>query len=190
MSSVQDRTRTPANSTPLCVDLDGTLIAGDSLRISLRLVARRQPWRLVPAAISVLRGRASFKRYVASCAIPEAESLPWRQSVVDFLRSEHARGRRVILATAADHRIAARVAEHLQVFDTVISTEGPENRRGTAKLAAIRNLLGDSEFDYMGDSLVDLPILIAARKVYLVAPSPSLRRRLGRLRPVERVFED
>jgi phosphoserine phosphatase len=171
------------------VDLDGTLIAGDSLRVSLRLVARRQPWRLLAAAFAVLGGRATFKRYVASCAIPEATSLPWRASVVEFLRSEHARGRRLILATAADHRVAARVAAHLQVFDAVISTEGPENRRGAAKLAAIRNLLGDREFDYIGDSFVDFPILLAARKAYLVAPSPGLFRRLTRLRQVERVFE-
>jgi phosphoserine phosphatase len=109
--------------------------------------------------------------------------------VVAFLRSEHARGRRVILATAADHRIAACVAAHLQVFEAVISTEGPENRRGTAKLAAIRKLLGDTDFDYIGDSLVDLPILLAARKAYLVAPSPALFRRLTRLRSVERIFE-
>jgi phosphoserine phosphatase len=169
--------------------LGGTLIAGDSLKASLRLVARQRPWRLLPAAFAVLGGRAAFKRYVASCAIPEAASLPWRTSVVEFLRSEHARGRRVILATAADHRVAACVAAHLQVFDAVISTDGTDNRRGAAKLAAIRNLLGNNEFDYVGDSLVDLPVLLAARKAYLVAPSATLLRRLTMARSVEGVFE-
>lgn len=175
---------------PLCVDLDGTLIAADTLRVSLGLLARRQPWRLLQAAGCVVGGRAAFKAYVAGCILPDAGALPWRSGVVEFLRGERARGRRLILATAADHRVAACVAQHLGLFDTVIATEGRENRRGEAKLLAIRKLLGNNEFDYIGDSSVDLPLFLAARRVFLVCPSESLRRRVTRIRAVHRVFED
>lgn len=154
------------------------------------MLARRQPWRLLPAAGWVMGGRAAFKAYVAGCMLPEADRLPWRARVVEFLRAEHARGRRLILATAADHRVAACVADHLRIFDAVIATEGRHNRRGSAKLVAIRNLLNDKEFDYVGDSSADLPLFLAARKVFLVAPTPSLLRRVAQVRPVDGVFED
>lgn len=175
---------------PLCVDLDGTLIAADTLRLSLLMLARRQPWRLLPAAGWVMGGRAAFKAYVAGCILPEVGSLPWRARVVDFLKAEHARGRRLILATAADHRVAACIADHLGIFDTVIATEGRNNRRGTAKLLAIRNMLTHNEFDYVGDSNADLPLFLAARKIFLVAPSASLLRRVSQVRNVDGVFDD
>ena len=184
-----DSELTGPGEPPICVDLDGTLIAADTLRVSLRMLARRQPWRLLPAAGRVMGGRAAFKAYVAGCILPDASALPWRARVIEFLRSEHARGRRLILATAADHRVASCVADHLGIFDAVIATEGRKNRRGTEKLLAIRNLLNDNEFDYVGDSSVDLPLFLAARKAFLVAPSESLLRRVSEVRPVDGVFE-
>ena len=107
-----------------------------------------------------------------------------------FLRAERQRDRRLILATAADYRVAALAADHLKIFDAVIATEGGMNRRGTAKLVAIRKLLNDNEFDYIGDSSADLPLFLAARKVYLVAPNRALLRRVSQLRAVDGVFED
>ena len=175
---------------PLCVDLDGTLVATDTLRLSLLLLARRRPWQLVPAAGRILSGRAAFKDYVAGCILPDAGGLPWRAPVVGFLRAERQRDRRLILATAADYRVAALAADHLKIFDAVIATEGGMNRRGTAKLVAIRKLLNDNEFDYIGDSSADLPLFLAARKVYLVAPNRALLRRVSQLRAVDGVFED
>lgn len=174
---------------PLCVDLDGTLIADDTLLVSLRMLARRQPWRLIPAARWVMGGRAAFKAYVAGCILPDAGALPWRAGVIAFLRAEHARGRRLILATAADHRVARCVADHLGIFDAVIATEGRDNRRGNGKLLAIRNLLDDKDFDYVGDSSMDIPLFLAARRIFLVAPSASLLRRVGALRTVDGVLE-
>ncbi|HEX7121129.1 MAG TPA: haloacid dehalogenase-like hydrolase [Gemmatimonadaceae bacterium] len=173
---------------PLCVDLDGTLIAGDTLLISLGLLLRRQPWRIPEVCARVVRGRAAFKGYVASCVVPEAASLPWRAPVVEFLTSERQRGRRLILATAADHRVADCVCQHLGLFDDTVSTLDGENRRGPAKLAALRKLLGNSEFDYMGDSFADLPLLLAARKAYLVSPPRRLLDRVSRVRAIERIF--
>lgn len=181
---------TTAAEPPLCVDLDGTLIDGDTLVISLRTLLRREPWRFPAVCARMLRGRAAFKAFVASCVVPDAPSLPWRREVLEFLAAERARGRRLILATAADARIATCVVEHLELFDAVVSTQDGENRKGEAKLDAIRKLLNNKDFDYMGDSVADLPILLAARKAYLVAPGERLLARVRQIRTIERVFPD
>ncbi len=174
-------------ATPLCVDLDGTLIHGDTLVISLRQILCEMPWRLGRLVCSLARGRARFKQAVAECLVPEASALPYRANVVEFLRVQHAQGRRLILATAADERIARAVAAHLGIFDAIIACQGQVNLKGVQKLHAIRQLLGDSPFEYMGDSRTDVPIFLAASGAYLVSPAKEVLDALadsGRIRKV------
>jgi phosphoserine phosphatase len=172
----------------LCVDLDGTLIRGDTLAISFRWLARHRPWLLAFAGITLLRGRAAMKAFVARQVVPDPGQLPWRSEVVDFLRAERARGRRVVLVTAAHRRIAETVATHLALFDGVVATDAEANVKAAHKLAAIRKLLGDKEFDYIGDSMADLVVFTAARQSYLVAPSGRLLKRARRVARLARVF--
>jgi phosphoserine phosphatase len=182
-------TANPSALPPLCVDLDGTLIRGDTLIISAMLCARQRPLSLPAVGLSLFRGRASFKDAIARRVLPDPASLPWRDDVLAFVREEKRRGRRVWLTTAAHRRVAECVAQYLGCFDGIIATEGSENAKGAGKVAAIRRVLGDTPFDYVGDSLADLPVLGAARVGHLVAPSPRLRAEAGRLTTVERIFE-
>lgn len=169
-----DALPTPAAEPPLCVDLDGTLVAGDTLHLSLALLARSRPWVLPWLPVVVCRGRAAFKRYVSDRTPLEPGALPYRAEVVQFLREERGAGRRILLATAADARIAVAVSEHLGLFDGIIASDGRHNAKGLGKVQAIREHLAGSEFDYMGDSLVDLPVFQAARRSYLVHPRAEL----------------
>ena len=159
---------------PLCVDLDGTLIDGDTLIISAMSLLARAPWHVLLLPLWLLRGRAALKGEIAERVHFDAAALPWRNDVVDFLRDQRSGGRRLILATAADRRLAVLVAEHLGIFESVIATEGMLNAKGAGKVLAIRAALGDAAFDYIGDSIADLPVLAAARVGYLVRPSVRL----------------
>jgi phosphoserine phosphatase len=174
---------------PLCVDLDGTLIVGDTLAISARLLARRAPWALAGAVLAIVYGRAAFKAAMARVVIPDPASLPWRVEVTSFVREQKAAGRRVFLATAAHRKVAEAVAGYLGCFDGIVATDGRANAKGAGKLAAIRRALGDGPFDYVGDHRADLPVLQAARKGYLVAPNAALRKAASRVARIERVFE-
>lgn len=179
----------PASAEPpLCVDLDGTLIDGDTLLISVALLARRYPWLLPVLPFALLQGRPGFKRFLASRVLPEPDGLPWRSDVVAFVRAQRATGRRIYLTTAADIGIAESVMRYLGCFDGVLATELGANRKAEGKLAAIRNLLGDNEFDYIGDSTADLPVFRAARGSYLVAPSTRLEGIVRRAARVQGVF--
>ncbi len=173
---------------PLCVDLDGTLIEGDTLRISLRHLAVRRPWVLLAVPFFLLRGRASMKAFVAGQFVPDPARLTWRPEVLEFLREERMRGRRVVLATAANRRIAERVADYLDLFDAVVATDLESNVKGANKAVQIRKSLGCNEFDYMGDSRADLAVFRTARLSYLVDASPSVRDAALKLANVAREF--
>lgn len=144
---------------PLFVDLDGTLVRTDMLWESMLDVARSNPRHLLQVPAWLREGKAVLKRRLAERAKLDVENLPYREETLDIIRTARAEGRRVYLATATDERLAQRIAEHLGLFDGVIASDGATNRKGKAKLASIRMHVGGGEFDYLGDSASDLPIL-------------------------------
>lgn len=166
---------TGAPEPPLCVDLDGTLIEGDTLRISLRHLLVRRPWVLLAVPFVLLRGRPAMKAFVAGKYVPDPARLSWRPEILAFLRDERTRGRRIVLATAANRRIAEAVASYLGLFDAIVATDLGANLKGPNKATQIRKSLACNEFDYMGDSSADLPVFRAARLSYLVDATPSVR---------------
>lgn len=166
---------TGAPEPPLCVDLDGTLIEGDTLRISLRHLAVRRPWVLLLVPFVLLRGRAAMKAFVAGQYVPDPARLTWRPEVLEFLRDERTRGRRIVLATAANRRIAEGVAAYLGLFEAIVATDIGTNVKGANKAVQIRKSLACNEFDYMGDSSADLAVFREARLSYLVHASPAVR---------------
>lgn len=178
----------PQQEPPLCVDLDGTLIEGDTLRISLVHLARTAPWLMLAVPFVLLGGRPRFKAFIARRYVPDPKSLKWRTEVLAFLREERSRGRQLVLATAAHRLVGESVYSHLGLFDALVATEGRANVKGVQKANYIRKSLNCNEFDYIGDHMADLPIFEIARRSYLVAPSPALRAAATRVGRVERVF--
>ncbi|MEA2002314.1 MAG: haloacid dehalogenase-like hydrolase, partial [Actinomycetota bacterium] len=161
------------------VDLDGTLTTSDSLVESLVTLARKRPWLLLLLPAWVLRGKAYLKARVAGYTTVEASVLPYHQELIQDLHAWRADGVEVVLATAAHHDIATQVAEHLDVFDSVLASDDQENLRGQAKLAAILRHADGRPYGYVGDDTSDVPILEAANMAFLAGPrSDRLRGRL------------
>jgi 4-hydroxybenzoate polyprenyltransferase len=146
---------------PLYVDLDGTLHPGDTLWDSVALAIQRRPLRALRLPFVLLCGPLRVKTWLATRIVPDVALLPFRTALVDLCRRERSRGRRVVLATAAHHRIAAAVADHLECFDAVIATD-TVNRKGAAKLEAIRADAADRPFLYAGDAWPDRRIWAAS----------------------------
>jgi 4-hydroxybenzoate polyprenyltransferase len=173
---------------PLAVDLDGTLVRTDTLHENLLVLFKQAPWLLLLVPLWVLKGKAFFKAEVARRAALDASRLPYNEELLAFLREEHARGRRLVLATAADRRIADGVAAHLGLFSDVFASDGTVNLSGARKLARLKEALGT--FDYAGNDDVDLPLWRESRQVVVVhAPAGVLKRARGLGREVHRVFE-
>lgn len=166
--------RIEAQCVPLVVDLDGSLIAGDLAKESLIAVARRDLRSFLTVVVLLLLGsNARLKSYLASRDPAEPADLAYRAEVLDLIGKAHDAGRPVILASAAHLSHVKRVAGYLGLFDAVLGSTSRRNLRGGRKLAAIRELLGTKEFDYVGDSRADQPIWAAARVSYTAGIEPG-----------------
>ncbi len=172
---------------PLCVDLDGTLIYSDLLFESLARVLGRKPWLLLLIPFWLLSGRAALKRRLADAADLDPAALPYNQPLLEWLRAEKRSGRTLILATAADERLARGVAEFLDIFDEVAASDGVQNLKSGIKLQRLENLAG-GPFDYVGNSTADLPVWRKCRQAILSNASPALIARARAEAPVGRIF--
>lgn len=163
---------------PLIVDLDGTLLLGDTLVETFSGVLFRNP---LAAGLSLLsiHDRAAFKRRLAGHGLPALADLPWREDLVALLRTERARGRAVHLVTAADQAVADGVAETHGLFDSATGSDGVRNLKGEAKLALLRERFPDG-FLYAGDSPADLPLFAAARGAVLCDVAQSVAGEVAR----------
>ena len=187
-ATVHEDSQTQTAKPVLCVDLDGTLIKTDLLLESILLLLRQRPWAIFLIGWWSLRGRSFLKRKIATAAPIAVEKLPYRQEILDFLRSEHESGRQILLVTAADQTMAEAIANHIGHFDGVYGSDGVVNLKGSAKAGFLAGMLGRGHFDYVGDSPTDLPVWSAARLAYVVG-SPQMAKRVSRRTTVERVFE-
>lgn len=176
-------------NVPLVVDLDGTLTPTDTLVESVVHLVKSAPTCALKLPFWLLGGKAAFKAAIARHANFAPQNLPLREPLVAYLQEEKARGRKIVLATAAHRSIADRVAQQVGVFDEVLATEEGLNLKGKNKLELIQSRLG-KEFVYAGDSSADLPIWDAAQAAVLVGVSPEVAASVGEKVPIEREFSN
>lgn len=162
---------TTANA--LCVDLDGTLVRGDLFYESVFALARLNPFLLLMLPVWLLGGRAHLKREIARRVELDIATLPFNASLVTFLHAERAKGRRLVLVTASDERLARAVADHLDLFDEVLASDGRVNLRSHAKARVLSERFGS--FSYAGNSRDDVAVWDAATSAFVVGDAPAAR---------------
>jgi 4-hydroxybenzoate polyprenyltransferase len=163
---------------PLCVDLDGTLVKSDTFVDSLMVLARRHPLALLRLPSWALKGKAYLKSQVASMVTLDAAYLPYNRPLLNYLRDEHAAGRKLYLATGADRVLALNIAAHLGIFADVIASDGRVNLTGRNKLQHLEQRFAADGFDYIGNALPDLPLLQEAQQAMVANPALSLNSAL------------
>ena len=169
-----------ANNAPLIVDLDGTLVATDTLWELIIGFLRANPLHIFLIVRWVLQGKAKFKQQLASSVVLDVTSLPYRPECLAWLRSEKEAGRRIYLATGADERLASAIANHLKLFDGVISSDGKVNATGSNKTDLISRALQGQPFDYAGNAMIDVEVWRKALGVIVVAPDRGVISALNR----------
>jgi 4-hydroxybenzoate polyprenyltransferase len=175
-------------TTPLCVDLDGTLIRTDLLLESVMILIKRNPLYLFLFPLWLLRGKAAFKAEVTARVSINPATLPYNREFLDWLKIEQATGRTLWLCTAANEHVAGLVAAHLGIFSGVLASDERINLAGTNKAARLVELFGERGFDYCGNERRDLAIWRQARGAVIVSGDHALERQATREASVLRVF--
>jgi len=177
-------------AVPLVVDLDGTLVSSDLLIESAMLFAKERPLGALKLPFWLTEGRARFKQRIAREVRPDARTLPYNRALIAYVEEQRRRGRRIILATAADEAIAHDVARELGLFDAVYASDGQTNLKGVRKRDRLVAEFGVAGFDYAGNGNVDRVVWAAARKAIIVGANADVREDAARGYDVARVFED
>ncbi|EDY17263.1 UbiA prenyltransferase [Chthoniobacter flavus Ellin428] len=174
---------------PLCVDLDGTLLRTDTMSESLLKLLKENPLRLLQMPLWLVQGRASIKQKIASRTRLDVASLPINEEVLAYIEKERQAGRKLLLVSGTDIKVARAMAEHIPVFEEVYASDGTRNLSGHGKADMLRERFGKGGFDYAGNARVDLPVWAQARRALVVNEGGKLARKAETLCEVEKVFD-
>ncbi len=173
---------------PLCVDLDGTLVRTDTLMEGMiALVGSASPSAIFAAFAA---SRSGFKARIAELAPCDPALLPYNETLLDYIRGERAKGRRIVLATAANEAVAAGVAAHLGLFDEVIASSANHNLKGAAKARALVERFGPAGFVYAGDAGADLAVWREAAAAIPVNVGRGVAAKVRSLGQTEHAIDD
>lgn len=161
---------------PLVLDLDGTLVRTDTLQEQAVAFVRRNPFSVFKLFGWVLAGRVVLKERLAAAVPLDPEFLPVNEELVAFAEQEAARGRKVVLATAAHAETARPLLARFPFISALLATEGKVNLKGKAKAEALKAEFPQG-FDYAGDSRADLAVWKHARNGITVGASASTVRK-------------
>ncbi|WP_420840415.1 UbiA family prenyltransferase [Archangium primigenium] len=129
---------------PLVVELEGVLMRTDTLHEGLVRLLKRRP-HLLPRALGWrLRGEAVLRAELARHVELDVSRLPYDEALVSRLTEAKAQGRRLVLATRADQRVAEAVAAHLGLFDQVLASDGERLLSGAHRAARLREAVGEA----------------------------------------------
>jgi len=178
------------SSVPLVVDLDGTLIRTDLMWESIANWLRKNPLAIFLILYYWSHGRAHLKSQLVRRVQVNPATLPYHESFLAYLRQQKASGRKLILATASDLKMAEPVAAYVGVFDEVVGSDGKTNMRSGNKLKVLTRKFGERGFDYAGNSTADFAVWQGSRQAVVVNASKSVLRRAAALTQLGPTFCD
>lgn len=167
----------------LAVDLDGTLCRTDTLQEAVLALAATDPKQIFRLPRWIAEGPASLKANVADHGLVDPSELPLNEAVIEMVRAARREGRHTALVSAADHRQVTAVAEATGLFDSAYGSAEGRNLKGPEKAAFLTEHFGAKNFDYIGDSLADIPVWEAARRAITVQAGPRVRQAAERANP-------
>lgn len=175
-------------NTPLCVDLDGTLIKTDSLHELFLLLLKNKPLYCFIAIFWLLKSKANFKAKISEHVQLSPESLPYNKDVIDYIKSQ-ASQRKIILVTGANTHVAKSIANYLELFDEVLASDSNINLTGNNKRQNLVNRFGENGFEYIGNDKADFSVWSSASQVSVVSKNNSFLKQVRKKFNVEKEFQ-
>ena len=174
---------------PIVVDLDGTLVRDDTLYVFAWQMLVRKPWTCFMLPISLLKGKAAMKQYMASVHKLDPSPLNFHADLIDWLKLEKSLGRKIVLCTASSQQVADTIADHVGFFDEVIGSGEQVNLSGLRKAAKLVERYGQKGFDYCGNASVDLAVWKDSHAAIVVNAKQGLAEQAAELCPVTMTFK-
>ncbi|SPH24639.1 Decaprenyl-phosphate phosphoribosyltransferase [Defluviimonas aquaemixtae] len=160
---------------PLVLDVDGTFLKTDMLFETFWAGLGHDPGATLKATLANFTRPERLKAELAAIAPLRTDLLPVNSEVADLALRSRMAGREVVLASASDRSLVARLAEEYGLSDTVFASDGEINLKGAAKAGALVTAYGERGFDYAGDSAADIPVWEQAENALVVGRVNSAR---------------
>ena len=178
-------------SLPLAVDMDGTLVCGDTLWEACVKLVVHKPWFALLLPFWLLRGKAGFKQTVSQHVSLNPAGLAYHPAVLEYLQQQKQQGRALWLVTAANHDIADRIAAHHHgLFEGVLASDAEHNLSGQNKARALVARFGEKDFVYAGNAHIDLNVWRHAAAAVVVNASDDLVSKAGNVTRLEQVIRE
>jgi len=155
----------------LIVDLDGTLIYSDILYKTF-WSALAADWAIpLKSLIWLLKGKANLKNKLRQYSNVDIKNLRYNKNVINYIKKFRKKNGYIALVTASNHIIAKRISKYLNLFDEVKGSTKTLYLKGITKAKFLNARFGFKNYDYIGNSLSDIPIWKNANKAISVKSS-------------------
>lgn len=140
---------------PICVDLDGTLWAGDCLWLCTRQFLKKKPLGILQLLFWWYKGRTYLKHNLLKFVSFDPSKLLFFQDILQYLFCLKEQGAKIYLVTGSDQQIADQVSAHLKIFEGAFGSTLDNNLVGNKKAALLNTLFGSKKYIYFGNEWKD-----------------------------------
>lgn len=172
----------------IAVDLDGTFTLTDTLHESLLSLVQNKPHLLFLLPFWLFQGIAYLKLKISEYSELDVTTLPYNQPLIDWLKEEKLKGKRIVLSTAANEQVAQAVVNHFDLFDEFIASDSKTNLKSVQKRNALQERYGEKGYDYVGNSYDDIEVWAGASHAIVVNTSSSVLKKASKVASVTRTF--
>jgi 4-hydroxybenzoate polyprenyltransferase/phosphoserine phosphatase len=176
-----------ADSKPLCVNCDGTLVRTNTLMEGVLQLAKNSLADLARAPRWLLGGLGYFKEQVALHSDVDVKYLPYNSELLALLEKAHGAGRRLVLVASGHQSVAQAIADHLGLFAEVHGSTRAASLTVAAKQKWLCERFGSGQYVYAGSHRRDLAIWRTAHAAIVVDASARTRRLVESVCEVEQL---
>ena len=170
------------------VDLDGTLTLTDTLHESVLGLVRVKPFMLLLLPFWLIRGVAHLKSKVAENSVLDVATLPYNVPFIDWLKEQKESGKKIVLCSAANERIAQAVYKHFDFFDGVIASDEYTNLKSKNKRDVLQKKYGELGYDYAGNSSADIAVWAGASQAIVVNANKKVLAEASKVATISQTF--
>ncbi|WP_414463184.1 UbiA family prenyltransferase [Hyphomicrobium sp. DY-1] len=173
---------------PICLCLEGGLVRANLTQERL-LAMLFKPTGLLALLANAGGGATKLRECVSRFDTQDAETLPYNEKLLEFLRAEKSKGHPIVLLATAEDPLARAVVEHLSIFDDVIFLEhGPSDKNQIVD--SLKERFGESGFIYVGNDQDALAVWKIADAAIVVNASPAVVAQAQQSATIQTIIDD